>query len=625
MTGNLYRGIEEILAHEAKRLIPDGPRPSFSVTVPDVPEHGDAATNIALSLGKFLKRPPMEVAEDIAQNLSKQKDFTVKIAAPGFINFFFKDDFLASHLADLHKKGGSRKKKEKIVIEHTNVNPNKAMHIGHLRNAVLGDVITRVLQRAGFETEVQYYVDDTGVQVADTYVGFQELGLKQEPGEKYDHFCWRMYAAINQQYEKDPSLLETRTKVLHAIEDRSSATALEVKELATRIVNDHLRSMADFSIAYDLLVWESDILAFDFWKHAFAILQKSPYVVKETKGKNAGCWVLKTGEESADDEHSPDKILVKTDGAVTYTGKDIAYHLWKFNLLGKDFLYSDWKDAAQETKLATTSKEGKKSSKYGHADRVYNVIDVRQSYPQAMVKLALEILGFGKQAEQLQHVSYNVVSLTSKAAAAIGGAKFEDGKSTHSMSGRKGIGVKVDDVLQQLTELVSKQKYAVKSERNVARAKASDIAVGALKYFMLRYNPQTEIAFDFDEALSLEGNTGPYLQYAHARAAGILDRSGERKFPMPKHVALESAEHRLLVQLYQWPVVLEAVAEDLNVNRISTYAFSLADAFNSFYEACPVLKAEGDTRKQRLALVNEYKTLLADTLSVLGITAPEQM
>ncbi|MBI4090416.1 MAG: arginine--tRNA ligase [Candidatus Komeilibacteria bacterium] len=624
MTESLFTKLEELLAREAERLVPDGSHPGFSVTEPNLPEHGDAATNIALSLGKFLKRSPMAIAEEIVQNLAKQNDFTIKVATPGFINFFFKDDFLVSRLPALQKKKGAKKKKEKIVIEHTDVNPNKAMHIGHLRNAVLGDVITRVLQRVGFATEVQYYVDDTGVQVADTYLGFQELGLKQEPGEKYDHFCWRVYAAINRQYEKDPSLLEKRTKVLHAIEDRSSATARAVKELATRIVNDHLRSMADFSIAYDLLVWESDILGFKFWEHTFAILQKSPHVVKETSGTNAGCWVLKTGEEQVDDEHSPDKILVKTDGTITYTGKDIAYHLWKFNLLGKDFLYSDWKKAPQETKLATTSKEGTKSSKYGHADRVYNVIDVRQSYPQAMVQLALESLGFVEEAEKFRHVSYNVVSLSQKTATTLG-ADIGDNKRSQSMSGRKGLGVKVDAVLTQLKRLVEEQKYAVKSERDVARATAEEVAVGALKYFMLRYNPQTEIVFDFDEALSLEGNTGPYIQYAHARAAGILAKSGEKKFPMPKHVELEPAEHRLLARLFQWPIVLEQVADDLNVSRISTYAFSLADAFNGFYEACPVLKSEGNIRARRLALVHAYKYVLGDVFSVLGIASPEQM
>lgn len=625
MSFNLLGEIRSHIVKEATKLWSEAASAVFEVVPANLEQHGDVATSIALVLSKQLHTSPLAIAEKLADKLRGHAMFEkVEVAKPGFINFFVKDEFLVSKLIVLQKKDSTKKKKEKIVIEHTNVNPNKAMHIGHLRNAVLGDVLTRVLQKNGYQTEVQYYVDDTGVQAADTYVGLRELGMKQESGEKYDHFCWRVYAAINQQYEKDASLLEKRTEVLRAIEDRSSETALEVKKLATRIVNDHLRSMADFSIAYDLLVWESDILGFDFWKHAFEILKKSPNVVKETKGKNAGCWVLKTGEEQEDEEHSPDKILVKSDGTITYTGKDIAYHLWKFNLLGFDFLYSIWKSAPQESPLATTDQHGSKSKNYGHADRVYNVIDVRQSYPQAMVKLALESLGFGEQAEKFRHVSYNVVSLSQKTAATLG-ADIGDDKHSQSMSGRKGLGVKVDDALKQLIRLVGEQRYAIKSERDVTRASASDVAVGALKYFMLRYNPQTEIVFDFDEALSLEGNTGPYIQYAHARAAGILDKSGETKFTMPKKGEFESAEHRLLVQLYRWPEVLAQVTSDLNASRITTYAFSLADAFNGFYEACPVLKSEGNTRKRRLALVSAYKKILADVLSVLGIAAPEQM
>ncbi|MEK7584276.1 MAG: arginine--tRNA ligase, partial [Patescibacteria group bacterium] len=442
-----------------------------------------------------------------------------------------------------------------------------------------------------YETEVQYYVDDTGVQVADTFVALKEFGGAPAQGQKFDHFCWDRYAQINAAYQKDSQLLEKRSHVLHALEDADSREAFEVKELASRILNDHLSSMADFGVSYDLLVWESDILRFEFWKRAFEVLQKSDSFTKETEGKNKGCWVLKTGEKSQDEEHSPDKILVKSDGTVTYTGKDIAYHLWKFDLLGKDFRYGIWKKAPQKEPLATTDAKGKKSSKYGRADRVYNVIDVRQAYPQAMVKLALEKLGYEKESKQLKHVSYGVVKLAGEG----------------QMSGREGKGVKVDDLLRMVTEHVSTQAYSVQSKRSDAPVSDREIAVGVIKYFMLRYNPHSEIVFDLKEAGAITGNTGPYIQYAYARASGILVKADIHSFPKLPTGNLSLAEARLAKQLYRWVSVVEGVSETLNVNDITQYAFQLANSFNSFYEAHLVLKAEEPDRTRRLALVYAFR------------------
>jgi arginyl-tRNA synthetase len=309
---------------------------------------------------------------------------------------------------------------------------------------------------------------------------------------------------------------------------------------------------------------------------------------------------------------------------VTYTGKDVAYHLWKFNLLGKDFLYQIWKEAPQQGPLGTTDQAGKKSDDYGHADYVYNVIDVRQAYPQAMVKIALESLGHLRQAENLKHVSYGIVSLSEGAAKALGIAT-EEGKSIYSMSGRKGIGIKVDDLLTLIEERVTKRSYNVESNRSEQAIAPRKVAVGAIKYYMLRYNPQTDMVFDFDEALSLEGNTGPYIQYAHARMAGILDKAGKVSKYELKNISLSPEEDRLVKKVYEWPQVLDRTATDLNVNALTTYAFELANAFNSFYESNPVMKAEGNLKEQRIALVAACKDILADVLTVLGIEAPEKM
>ena len=620
----------------------------FNVTPSEHPEQGHVATNVAMVLAKKAETSPMVIAQEIAVELTND-DRRIEIKKPGFINIFFSNEFLArqlpSFLASLGKPLDPSLKKEKILIEHTNVNPNKAMHVGHLRNAILGDVINNVLKRAGYTTEVQYYVDDTGVQVADAALAYQlfiekklnkyidvavaqgvlEAWAKFNAKEtKFDQFCWKLYSVINDAYELHPELLDERKKILHQIEDQSSEKAHALKEFAQNILADHLVTMHAFSISYDLLTWESDILGFHFWNKALTLLKGKGAIEKEAEGKNADCWIVKSEDVVTDDKYSPDKILVKSDGTVTYTGKDIAYHLWKFDLLGADFLYKEWPDAPQEQVLLSTATDGTKRTDIGHANRVYNVIDVRQAYPQGVVKDVLAKMGYMDAAANLRHVSYGVVSLSKKTVEALGFAVSDD-KAVYSMSGRKGLGISVDELLHRVEQKVTDQKFEVNSARGGTAVSSRDVAVAAIKYFMLRYNPQTDIVFDYDDAMSLQGNTGPYVQYAHARAAAILGKSDATYFPMPGAVTFESAEEQLLLKLVLWPAVLSAVSAELNVNELTTYAFELANLFNSFYEACPVLKAEGAVREQRLAIVAAYKKVLADVLSVLGIVAPEQM
>jgi arginyl-tRNA synthetase len=629
MSYNLYEDLHFRIKRDALDMWPEASGVSFTLQEPNHKDHGDYATNIAMVLSRALKKSPLDVAQEFVDHLKSKtwvKEYfrDVIVAKPGFVNFFMKSDYLLGLLQVYTEKLTSvENKKEKIVLEHTNVNPNKAMHIGHLRNAILGDTIKRVLQRSGFKTEVQYYVDDTGVQVADTFLGLQELNLKQNKDEKYDHFCWRVYTAINKEYEKNDALKEKRTLILHELEDRKSKTAAEVKKMVSAILLDHLASMWEYKIDYDLLVWESDVLAFGFWDAAFKKLQKSKSFVKEVSGKNVGCWVIKSGDSDADDEHSTDKVIVKSDNSITYTGKDIAYHMWKYDVLGKDFKYSPRSSAPQEKELYSTDEHGKKHD-FGNADRVYNVIDERQAYPQTMVKFALEELGYADQAEALKHVSYGVVSLSADSAKNAG-LKTDDTRDTYSMSGRKGIGVKADDVRDAVKRHVAAQVYVVKNDRNARAVSHHDVAIGAIKYFMLRYNPQTEIAFDYDEALSLEGNTGPYLMYAHARAAGILDKGEITSMPQFSPRDLTVNEQRLLVRLYRWPTIISAVTEDLQVNALANYAFELANTFNAFYEAVPVYKAKDEDKEHRYALVYAFKTVLADVLDMLGITAPDKM
>lgn len=631
MIKNLKAEIREMLTQAAADLWPGVEDLHFVLEEPNVASHGHLSSNLALVLAKRQGQKPQEVGRRIAEKLlaadAGQKLFSrIESHPSGFINFFLSpENLLASmpgYFASLSRRA---KRGEKIVLEHTNVNPNKAMHIGHLRNAILGDVINRLLQTAGYDTEVQYYVDDTGVQVADTYVGLQQLKLKPKAGEKFDHFCWRVYADVTSAMEmaEDEKLKASRQRVLQAVEQEQEPESHEVKELARRIVVEHLATLAPFGVHYDLLVWESDVLRSGFWHQAFSQLQRSPLFVKETSGKNAGCWVLKPGGKETDEEHSQDKVIVKSDGTVTYTGKDIAYHLWKYDLLGQDFVYRPWSAEASSVKdLWTTDMKGKKVKRFGRANRVYNVIDVRQSYPQQMVKMALNTLGFDQQAEQLRHVAYGVVTISAATAKAL---KLEVSGDSLSMSGRKGIGVKIDDFVAAVIAKVESDTGHRQSERAGEKISASSVAIAVIKYFMLRYNPQTEIVFDYEQAAALQGNTGPYIQYAFARAGGILAKANFKKSGKLKAVQCSEVEIRLLAKIYFWPDIIRQTAEDLNVNRLCEYAFSLADLFSSFYEAYPVVTAEGEAREQRLVLVWGVKNILGSVLDILGIAAPDKM
>lgn len=628
-----------------------------NVGEPDVAEHGDLSTNLAMVLAKHLSLSPREVARTFVSHIKSRKWFsdyftTVAIAEPGFINFNFRVEPLFHKLGMfLSTLNDAELRTEKVVIEHTNVNPNKAMHIGHLRNSVLGDVMNRILKRVGSQTEVQYYVDDTGVQVADTYLGLQlfengdlqkytdkklwddieQIHARYKGGAfKYDYFCWYLYTAISTAYEQHPHLLRERDQVLHEVERGGSETAQAVHELAQRILADHLDTMADFKIPYDLFVWESDILGSRFWDQAFTLLKRKGIAVKETIGKNKGCWVMKFDGDVYDEKHSLDKVLVKSDGSVTYTGKDIAYHLWKFNKLGKDFRYQKVTLPAPVIKKFAsydawrTAIDGSASKRFGHADKVYNVIDVRQSYPQRVVKAALERLGFSKEAASCWHVGYGVVSLTSRTVKIFSQHLLDTEKKTVAMSGRQGIGVPVDRLLHIYQEEISRT-HVKESSRQAQKIDPKAIAVAAMKYFLLRYNPKTDIVFDFDEALSLKGSTGIYIQYAHARAAGILENAKYKSLQPIRCRTIEAEEWRVLKKLYLLPHVLQQAAADLNVNNIALYAYQLAEAFNSFYEAYPVIKAPHATQKKRLAIVYGVKAVLADALAVLGIEAPDRM
>ncbi|HEY6147767.1 MAG TPA: arginine--tRNA ligase, partial [Thermoanaerobaculia bacterium] len=539
---------------------------------------GDLASPVAFDLAKSLRKAPRAIAAEITAAVQPPDGVaSLRVEGAGYVNAaldrarFFQA--IAGEAAPLPRREG------KTVVEHTNINPNKAAHIGHLRNAVLGDVYVRALRFLGGEVEVQNYLDDTGVQVADVVAALLHLGgVRTEAGARdtirdarlpdgrsnpkgFAYLCWDLYAEVGRTYESRPETKAWRAEVLHAIEEGNNEVSRIAAAVAEAVSSAHLATMGRIGIAYDLLPRESDILKKNFWGRAFEKLKGSGSLFLETEGKHAGCWVLRLSEtEGFAGLEEPDKILVRSNGTVTYTAKDIAYQLWKFGVLGIDFDYLPFRpnwtsgtvteaevpEEVRSHSLWRTAAAGgsPEAPRFGRASRVVNVIDVRQSYPQKVVKEGLRVLGFRKEAEQSEHFSYEIVALSPRAAKELAerfGEEYrlsaeDEQKPYVEMSGRKGLGVKADDLVELLLERsraeVGKRRSAEdedESEETDARA----IAVGALRYFLLKFTRTSVIAFDFQEALSFEGETGPYVQYAAVRARNILRKLAEKGEPLP--------------------------------------------------------------------------------------------
>lgn len=614
--------------------------PSVVLEQPANPDFGDYSSNIAMQLAKVLRKAPMAIAELITTEISQSGDlnglfYKIDIAAPGFINLYIDWQEWAGRSFELPETAG-----EKVIIEHTSVNPNKSMHVGHLRNACIGDALVRILRKTGYSVEVHNYVDDLGNQLADTVVGLLNVPLAGDH-VRFGDYCWDIYAGVNKEYALHPESVHKRTEILHALEEGHGNTAWLGSLVAERIVREHVAEMKGFGIGYDLLVWESSILKEGFWSSAFALLEQTEVFMQETEGKLAGCWILKqAAEESSEaeaDEHHKDKVLVRSNGILTYTAKDIAYHLWKFGLLDKDFSYSEFNAG-----LWTTGLSGEQLA-FGRADRVVNVIDYRQEYPQAMVKQALEVLGYTEQAEKLHHVSYGVVSLSPASAAELG-IDISDGKASYAMSGRQGIGIKVTELVQLMENTID----ATRSDKSGLSSRL--IATAAIRYYLLRFNLGTEIIFDFKQATEISGNTGVYLMYTYARAGSVLSKAvvtaakanlnaekanpaaekatpeAEQTDALPVFPAtLQKAELALLRHLSNWQDTLYSASVQLTPNTICSYAHTLASLFNNFYSACPILKGEPESVAFRLWLTQRFRDTLGEVLEVLGLPQPERM
>ncbi len=634
---------------------------TIPLEIPPELKFGELATPIAFELARKLRKAPKVIAQDIVTTLTGLDGFaSFEVAGAGYINARLDRDagvrMTASAEAGAQAASGIHS-----LVEHTSINPNKAAHIGHLRNAILGDTFVRLLRAAGQKVDVQNYIDNTGVQVADVVVGFLHLEGKslaevhllldelKRKGQRIDYYCWDLYAKTSQWYtngsdEENEVRKKLRYATLHELERGGNETAEIAELISTAVLRRHLETMLRLDIEYDFLPRESEILHLKFWEAAFEQLKKTGVLYFETEGKNKGCWVMtRPGAETTEDETDEDaKVIVRSNGTVTYVGKDIAYHLWKFGLLGKDFGYKPFFTYPNHECWISTENGVEPHPHFGGAQAIYNVIDARQSDPQANVIQALRGMGYTDQADRYTHFSYEMVALTPRCAVELGyEVSAEDLERPYiEVSGRKGFGVKADDLMDKLIAAARAEVDArqTSSDEKMRQRIAEQIAIGALRYFMLKFTRNSVIAFDFRDALSFEGETGPYIQYAVVRAKNIFRKAGTTpEAELTKFAELVELDGYLHGEDNEdiWALWLRAARRTLVLEQciatsepayLAKHAFQLAQEFNNFYHKHHILTEEDPARKTFLlatAAVALRELVLA--LSWLGIESPEAM
>ncbi len=667
----MYRHFQQQLADRVRAHLRDTYQIDLLNIVIEQPpnvELGEYALPLSFELAKRLRKPPRKIAEEIVSGIGPIEGFEkLEVAGAGYINARLDRAAVAAALSASDEQQPQRPGVEgKILVEHTSINPNKAAHIGHLRNAILGDTFVRLLRAANRTVDVQNYIDNTGVQVADVVVGFRELEpkskqdieqlVRREP--RFDYLCWDLYARVSQWYQEDKANLQKRAEALHAIEQGGNESADIAEIISTAVLRRHLETMERLSIEYDFLPRESEILRLHFWDLAFQQMKDKGVLYLETEGKNKGCWVMGRPHAAgkSEEEHTEEdqKVIVRSNGTVGYVGKDIAYHLWKFGPLGRDFEYRRFYQYPNQKEVWISAVEGEKEHPhFGGVSAIYNVIDARQAEAQNIVIEALRALGYNHAAEHYTHLSYEMVALTPRCAAELGYQLSEDdwGKAYIEVSGRKGFGVKADDLIDTLIAAARKEVDSRHAElrEEERRQIATQIAIGALRYFMLKFTKPSVIAFDFKEALSFEGETGPYAQYAVVRATNIFRKAGldpdsvfssignrqsaignEARLASNFQAFVSGASGNELWELWlaasKTSYVVEQCIATAEPAHAAKHAFQLAQLFNNFYHRHHILNEPDEGRKQfLLATAAVVRRELLRLLQVMGIEVPPVM
>jgi arginyl-tRNA synthetase len=633
----------------ADRLKSEWPVTAGDIELVSTPDEklGDLALSLPFPLARKLRTSPRAIAARAVELLSGLEGVNrIEVAGGGYVNLFLdRQSFFDQKFRNLNKSGLEPEEK-KIIVEHTNINPNKAAHVGHLRNACLGDTLARCLRYKGEQVEVQNYIDDTGVQVVDVVFGLIELEKKtltelEKMTDKFDYYCWDLYTRVSRYLADHESAGSRKAEILKKIEHGQSPEADYAHLVSRRILQAHLATMGRLDIGYDVLPCESSILKLKFWEKAFARLKEAGAIYYSTEGETAGCWVMKLeGEEERE------KIIVRSDGTVTYVGKDIAYQLWKFGLLGQDFYYEPFDRNAPRPIWISSGQPTGYDVHFGGGSQVYNVIDVRQSYLQKVVVQGLKALGYEQEASKSIHFSYEMVGLSPASLSEIKvelSAEDKD-RSFLEVSGRKGIGVKADDLIDRLEEkaLAEVAKRNPELEDSAKKQIAGQIAGAAVRYFMLKYARNSLIVFDFDEALNFEGETGPYLQYTAVRLKSIFRKFEEKTGGNSQELLTRVVNSQFdLSQLKPeeardfWELIVYGSSLDEEVLRaiatlefagLAKFTFNLCQKINGYYHRYPVLAEQDEELKSfRLKTIYFAHQRLNQALGLLGIQVPDKM
>ncbi|MEM4314855.1 MAG: arginine--tRNA ligase [Nitrososphaerota archaeon] len=605
---------------------------SPSLEIPRQRGFGELTSTSAFELARSSGRTPYDVAREIVSRMDlagSQLVERVEAVRPGYINFWvkwssFSEDVLSQVLREGAGYGGSIVGGGRtVLIEHTSVNPNKALHIGHARNTCLGDSLARIYRMQGYRVVVANYIDDSGSQMADILLAFTKLGYSMEPpkGERFDEYCGRIYVEVNRRIESEPQLVQDKRRITLEIERPDSEMFRLNRMVSEMVLRDQISTCWRLGAHYDILNRESDIIAFDLWNEVFAKLRSSNTIYVAQDGLKKGCWLINLSNHPTLSREG-DEVLVKSDGATTYVARDIAYAAWKLGLLSKDFSYRTWGLNPDGGEVLVTDTAGNRRFSLGTVEHTVNVIDARQRRPQEIVRYALCLLGV--EPTRYRHYSYEVVSLSVRDAERLG-VRAAEHRFAH-MSGRGGIYINVEQLLNHIRGKAAQETVSRHPDWPSWKVDevAEKIAVAALRYNLVKSDADKMIVFDTEEAMDLEGDTGPYIQYAYARASRIVEKAAVEPSTKPSKPLVDE-EKQLMLKIAYTPLIVEEAARILLVKKVAVHAHELASTFNDFYEKCPVLAAEVETMRFRLAIVEAFRTALSNTAGLIGIPLVSEM
>jgi arginyl-tRNA synthetase len=622
----LYTEVKRML----KEVLPD--EEEFYLEKPLLEEHGDVATTIAFKLSKKLKKNPLEIANDIYSKLLQIQEKYPLIkeikVINGYINFYANEKLLTKIVIEeiqTKKKDYGKTNLgngKKVLIEHTNTNPNKAIHIGHSRNTCLGDALSRILKFVNYNVYTLNYIDDTGSQMADLMLGFTKLKFPLESEIRFDKYCGdHVYVKVNELYETNKELLDEKQKLVKEIDSQTTEIAKMTREVARRVLYYQLKTCLRLGAYFDLINWESDIVRFELLKQALQILEKNEIITKETEGPNKGCIVIKS-KLIKGHEKETDQVIIRADGSSTYLAKDIAYAFWKLGIIKDEFKYRFNKE--YPIQCYETDVNGTDEIKFGGADLAISVIDVRQTRLQDVIKSVIYRVAGEEMAKRYIHYKYELVALSNKAAKELG---YQTESKIVHMSGRKGIYFNTDDVLDKLKDKIKeivKKNNPDKDEKWIDET-SEKIAVSALRYALLKLDSDKVLVFDFDETLKLEGDSGVYVLYTYVRTKGILRKAKEIKRENYESYLPNDMEIKIIKKLAWFTEAVKIAAQNLQPQTIIVYIRDLCDLFNSYYEKYPVINSNEPARSFRINLVECVSQVLENAMNLVGLIPVEYL